>query len=423
MEFRFLVTTTICVVGCTSLHSATLGQERNGSALNARLTHSGNPLGLNANIANQPITSKEYGIPFVARASGRAKNILWWARNSGNTDSGYSKGSGGEIRITIHEDDSGVPSEIYLGNPFFEKFELDDDNNTHEQYRQTDLASTGVFVEEGHKYWIVFKNVHPDRGHNFLSLNGPILVNHADQYGKWETERIDPHGARAFHIARPCDNFYLHQRQRHEGDEPNKEPWVPYRENNMPSHIAVPFVILRVDGEESGIIDHGFPFTYGPIWTGYPGPDWLERMPKVSGLNRIRQLATFEDCDTFPIENPQLKFFARSFDMDKTTEVALLVNGVYQGCVDVSELNWYSVPLDISIEANQRYEIEFLAGANAEAMIMGSPMVGTTALGYRGNAQLSTNGGQDWVGYQVGHHQNHQGVQLSFYIEGSVPAE
>ncbi len=369
------------------------------------IVHCGNRIALNNNIANQPIAGKQYAIPFIAKTSGEIQNLYWWARST-NKDSGYSKGTGGDIQITINEDALGIPGDE-IGK-YVEEFDLI--NNPLSGFRTTNLNGS---VTKGEKYWIVFKNIHEDPKYNYLSLNGPLLRNNTE-HGNFDTPDQIEDDTRAFHIARPCDDFYLY-----ELTPGTDESWRPYQESNKPKFVVFPFAVVRVQNRAGETIDHGFPFTYGPYQLGTTNKELVD-MPKVRGLNRVRQTATFERSDKFPIEDAELKFFAEEFRLE-FSEVAVLVNGVFQGCVEVGEMDWYSVPLNMPIEANKKYEIEFLANSNANVGIMGGPMTGNTALDYVGNATISADGGKNWTGYPVVSHPNHQGVQLCFYIEGILP--
>lgn len=151
----------------------------------------------------------------------------------------------------------------------------------------------------------------------------------------------------------------------------------------------------------------------------------------VGAGHRILQTATFNDKDTFPLSNATLNVFAgvksslclvdQVVSTQKQKEsLAVFVNDVFQGYLSVGKLDWYSIDLNMDVEANKEYRIEFVAANSAEIVIMNVPVYheGDSGLGYVGKAQHSSDSGETWNGFNVGHHVNQQRTQLCFYIEG-----
>ena len=387
----------------------------------------GNPIGLNVNIANQPIAAKKYAVPFIAGASGDAINVIWWARWTA-ADSGYSKGTGGNIEVSVFDDLNGAPH-VQVGLAETEIFDLKNNPPTPVSSFQTTNFNSAVSLTEGEKYWIVFENTHDDYANNFISLNGPLLRNHDFRFGGPFGSSSLPKDARAFDWARPCGDLFLHESPKND----DAGVWRLYQESKLPRQVPFPYVFLRIDDGTGVTKGNGFPFAYGPLHSTYDSvPEHqyeYEYMYHVGGENRIMQIANFNDKDTFPLSNTTLNVFAGVKSslvnqviptQDEEESLAVFVNGVFQGCVWIGKLDWYSIDLDIPIEANEDYEIEFVATNSAKIVIMHAPVYhgGDSGLGYVGKAQHSTDSGATWRGFNVGHHVNQQRNQLCFYIEG-----
>ncbi len=354
----------------------------------------GNPIALNGNITNSPLTNKRLALPFTAKTTGSVESLLWWARFEPEPNNGYSRGNGGEIQISIHEDHEGGPKVHHLGE-LVSVFPAIENRPLRSQLRRDSFQQANVSVTEGKKYWVVFENIYKDSPlwENFVSLNGPRLKNPDKERGK-----DDP----GIEIARPFDNFYLHEQEK-DGS------WVPYRQATHSSRTTFPFVVVRINGLDQNKLDHGYPFQYGPVH----GP---LKSKRVSGLNRIRQTATFSsDVLSEPINDATLYFYAQELSAKDSSEVVVKVNDVVQGIAKVGKQNWYAVHLDTNIEPDVTYEIEFSARAQADVRISqgidGFLLRLKKERNYSGHLTYSEDGGRTWKDPT-----KFEGVQASFFI-------
>ena len=308
--------------------------------------------------------------------------MRWWVRNG----KGYSGGDGGQVRITIEEDSAGEPSGTLVRGSQGINFFADLQNDTR-QIRKTDLQRMNATLTKGEKYWIVFENVHRNPLKNFFSLNGPLFRPGNRTAGE--------------DIARPLneDDFFLF--------EQSGNSWRPYATfGKYTTRTSFPFLVLKVEG-----VNHGYPFEYGPNH----GP--IKKLV-VDGMNQIRQEFTFSN-ETLPtpLTSVTLSFFAEKLDRRRgeSADVVVLVNKKAQGIVEIGPLGWYHLPLDLDIESDVKYEIEFQAKANANVKIMQGIEGGRIHVrDYDGHATYSDDGGQEWHDAQ-----GVEGVQACFYLSGT----
>lgn len=342
--------------------------------------------------ANRYMASDPVAISFTACSTSCISFLRLWFRWSAS--SAHSIGNNWSYSIEIQRDNNGEPDGIAIdtatygtpANPI-------DSANNPQQTPTVNFNNTACF-EEGEKGWLVITNTNPNPDLNAMSFNGPYLRN------------VD--GPPLLNEALPKDNCGG-------GRVQTDGQWQLATEDSDPNFVYMPFFCASFqDGCTAGQ-----PFNYGNATTS-------EEI--ISGTTKVRQCMTFDK----PIENGKLYFYAQNRSGNEPLVVS--VNGVQAGSLsgivqqdasqthnDARYYEWYSVQMPMDIPAGQITYIEFETGPNSVYQVSALSNAPFCDLnGYTGRAEVSTDNGASWSGWQIFANTDVDNIQLSLYVESKV---
>lgn|GEM_PF-2379965 len=217
----------------------------------------GNPYASPLNIANAPLNQGPTipaSIPIHADVAGCITEWTFWGRFSyATTGQNYSRGDGGRYLIEIVADDgSGNPDrypvlDSNLGNEYEPGLAVNGGREFGLQDSTVPLNGRAC-VQPGETVHVVISNVHEDPANNYLSLNGPYLL---DRSGS--DEQNNQNMAEAVDHCPDCHVAYaqrfMHFDQDGDGEQDDEPSWGPFPDSwpHLSRYVYMPYQCLKLD--------------------------------------------------------------------------------------------------------------------------------------------------------------------------------
>jgi len=415
----------------------------------------GNPYASPMNIANATLNkgvSHPVSIPMFADAPGCITEWILWGR-FGYSGGNYSKGDGGTYRVDIVADDgSGLPDrdqvlDSAMFEPKLQPFPFDPDVTPTDAERRpfndqnfvvsfTDDAELEACVRAGTLVHLVISNTHAAPHNNYLSLNGPYLLDSSGDDAADNQNTFE-----AFEHCPDCHIAFARRIGKSTPDAAAADTWLPFPDSYpwASRYVYMPYQCLKLD---NGLMI-GNDNKYGATGLG----DYkIDDEPRITGAREYIQTIDYSASPTIAqnrFSGPiKISFYAAKFAGDDPLQV--LLNGQVIGDVamdlnspggtnrggenDASVFDWYSIESETGLSSTGQNTLTFRTTADAEykvAMTVETDGDGCNTDRYDGFLQYSEDGGATLDQFTYNEPVNGANsatyVQASFYIQELRP--
>lgn len=407
----------------------------------------GNPYASPLNIANLPLkggTDTAASVPIYADVAGCIVDWKIWGRFSyrPEADQNYSRGDGGTYLIEIVPDDGNgdpdldaTPLDSNAGNLFRPGLGEEDGRPFREQDFTIPLNGTAC-LSPGETVHLVISNVHAQPGRNYLSLNGPYLLDRsgADEANNQNMDEAVDH-------CPDCHIAYARRLARFDVDgdgiRDNEMTWGPFPDSwpHRSRYVYLPYQCVTLDTESSP----GSPWMlgnenkYGTIGLGNVS---TADEPQISGDTTYVQ--TF-DYSSMPTTDPdafkgpvRISFYAAKIAGDDPLQVWL--NDEFLGDVSMEvadegpipaaeAYDWHTLDTDRGLNSDGPNVLTFRTSASSTyqvALTIESEEYMCDTDRHEGWLQYSTDGGETLTNFTYNEPVNGANsatyVQAAFYV-------